>query len=161
MTSFEAAIERLLSVEGGYVNDPEDPGGETNWGISKHEYPNEDIKNLTREQAVAIYRRDFWEKINGDDLPLLVADQLLDFAVNAGVQTAIRAGQKAIGAADDGHWGPVTQATILGMPGGIFTARFAAEKIRHYTKLKGFVHDGAGWMNRIAIDLDFAAEDMS
>ncbi|SRR6266404_5370179 len=162
MTNFEQAMQRLLPIEGGYVNDPEDPGGETKYGISKHTYPDEDIKNLTIERASFLYKRDFWDVVHGDSLPFVIADQLLDFAVNASPQTSIRKGQEALGVVDDGHWGPVTQAAMNAANPGVFTAKFAARKIRYYTSLKPekFAHDGAGWMNRIATDLDYAAGDM-
>ena len=97
--NFNEAIERVLSHEGGYVNNPADPGGETQWGISKRSYPNVDIKALTRSQAVEIYRRDFWGAVNADDMPDGVAYQTLDFAVNSGVGTAIRYMQRALGVA--------------------------------------------------------------
>ena len=61
-TSFDEIIEVVLHHEGGYVNDPKDPGGETNYGISKRAYPDVDIKNLTEDGAKDIYRRDYWEK---------------------------------------------------------------------------------------------------
>ena len=60
-SSFDLAIPIVLENEGGYVNDPADPGGETKYGISKRSYPALDIKNLTVEQATAIYLRDFWQ----------------------------------------------------------------------------------------------------
>ena len=60
--NFDQAFDRLISNEGGYVNNPADPGGETNWGISKRSYPDVDIANLTREGAKAIYLRDFWQR---------------------------------------------------------------------------------------------------
>ena len=63
MTNFETAINRILSHEGGYVDNPADPGGRTQWGISQRSYPNLDIKSLTRDQAIALYERDFWEPI--------------------------------------------------------------------------------------------------
>ncbi len=63
MITFDDAFTRLLGNEGGYVNDPRDPGGETNWGISKRSYPTVDIKNLTRTQAEDIYMHDFWEPL--------------------------------------------------------------------------------------------------
>ena len=68
--NYLACIEVVLKSEGGYVNDPHDPGGETNFGISKRAYPSVDIKHLTKEGAIAIYKKDYWDKIKGDDLPL-------------------------------------------------------------------------------------------
>uniref|UniRef100_UPI0039E582BF glycosyl hydrolase 108 family protein n=1 Tax=Klebsiella pneumoniae TaxID=573 RepID=UPI0039E582BF len=62
---FDDLIGRVLGHEGGYVNDPRDPGGETQFGISKRAYPNVDIKGLTRETAISIYKRDFWDRVQG------------------------------------------------------------------------------------------------
>ena len=82
---FDLAFDRLIGHEGGYVNDPDDPGGETKWGISKRSYPHLDIAALTREEAREIYLRDFWSRINADRLPFSIAYQLLDFAINSGI----------------------------------------------------------------------------
>ena len=59
-TTFDEIIEVVLEHEGGYVNDPHDAGGETNFGIAKRWYPDVDIKNLTKEQAKKIYHQDYW-----------------------------------------------------------------------------------------------------
>ena len=94
--NFDTAFERLIGNEGRYVNDPRDPGQETNFGISKRSYPNVDIAKLTREGAKAIYLKDFWLIIDADPA---IKFQVFDFAVNSGVQTAIRKLQAAIGVA--------------------------------------------------------------
>src|SRR5260221_3104130 len=135
MTNFEQAMARLFPFEGGYVDDPEDPGGETKYGICKRDHPDVNIKDLTVEEAQGIYFEKFWMPIHGNDIPFQIADQLMDFAVNAGINTSIREAQNAIGVADDGHWGPVTQEAMGKVSQGLFTARFAANKIRHYTSL--------------------------
>ena len=70
---FLVAVEVVLTHEGGYTNNPADPGGETNYGISKRSYPQLDIKALTREQAVEIYRQDWWEKYRYGDIAVLSA----------------------------------------------------------------------------------------
>lgn len=154
MNSFTDAIALLLSNEGGLVDNPADPGGLTNWGISQHQYPDLDIRSLTRDQAVAIYKRDFWDKVQGDTLDPVMAFQLLDFAVNAGIGTAVRKAQQVVGVADDGNWGPVTRAAVAAMPRTVFVAKYGAAKIRFYTKLTTFPTFGAGWMNRVATDLE-------
>jgi lysozyme family protein len=86
---FALAVEFVLSREGGYVNDPQDPGGETKCGISKRSYPTLDIANMTKQQAIAIYKRDFWDRCHCDayDYPLALA--VFDTAVNCGVGKAI------------------------------------------------------------------------
>lgn len=94
---FDAAFENLMKEEGGYVFDKSDPGGETKYGISKHSYPHLDIKNLTKEDAKIIYRRDYWNKIQGDLLPSeKLASEMLEEAVNMGVHVASSFLQSAI-----------------------------------------------------------------
>ena len=113
--TFDLAFDRLLGHEGGYTPGVGDPGGETNWGISKRTYPHLDIKNLTREHAKTIYYTDLWLRIHADQLPGSVAFQTFDFAVNSGIYTAIRYLQRAVGVADDGHWGPVSVAAAAAL----------------------------------------------
>lgn len=89
MAEFDIAIKITLRHEGGYVNNSEDNGGETNFGISKLSYPNLDIKNLTIEQAKQIYRVNYWNKIKGDLIKdQHLANKIFDIAVNCGVYIA-------------------------------------------------------------------------
>lgn len=161
MSGFDTLIERVLKHEGGYVNDPDDPGGETQWGISKRSYPNVDIRALTRDGAKEIYRVDFWQRVHGDEMPAAVAYQALDFAVNSGIETAIRKLQLAAGAADDGHWGPVTRAAIAAAPLAPLLLRYFAERMDFQRRLSTYSKFGAGWTGRNAANLRFAAEDIS
>jgi lysozyme family protein len=105
---FETVMEFVMRWEGGYVNHPDDPGGETNFGIAKRSHPDVDIKNLTKEGAKAIYRKEYWDKLRGDDLPLPVALAVMDYGVNSGVMRAAKQLQKSIGASPDGDIGPNT-----------------------------------------------------
>src|SRR6516225_9079499 len=88
MLSFGIDMTFVFKWEGGYVNDPNDPGGETNWGISKRACPNVDIKNLTRQAAQELYQRDYWNAIDGDALEPALACAALDTAINMGVARA-------------------------------------------------------------------------
>ena len=155
--NFDTACDRLLGHEGGYVNNPADPGGETNWGISKRSYPQVDIKALTRDGAKAIYRRDFWEVL-GNAQPAITF-QVFDFAVNSGIDTALRKLQAAVGVADDGHWGPLSQAALARMDVNDVLLRFLAQRLAFMAKLKAFDAFGRGWAARIALNLNYAAED--
>ena len=155
---FASALNRLLTHEGTYVNDPLDPGGETNWGISKRSYPDLDIRGLTREQAAAIHKRDFWDVL-GDQAHPAVKFQVFDFAVNSGIQTALRKLQVAIGVADDGHWGPVSAAALAAMDVNDVLMRFVAERLDFWRKLSTWPRFGAGWAGRAAADLRYAAQD--
>ncbi len=159
MNVFETMFDRLMGNEGGYVNDPKDPGGETNWGISKRSYPNLDIKNLTRLQARDIYYKDFWLAIDGENNYDGVAFQLFDFAVNSGIQTAIRAYQRALGVADDGHFGPYSKAAAKSFPEWQQIMRLLAERLDFMRKLKAWPNFGSGWAGRIAADLRYGALD--
>ena len=156
---FDIFFDRLMGHEGGYSNDPHDPGGETNWGISKRAYPNIDIKHLTREDAKTIYLRDFWAKINADKLPEGAAFQLFDFAVNSGIETAIRYFQRALGVADDGHWGPISQAVADNTRETDMIMNLNAERLDFMTRLTGWSDFSVGWARRIAQNLRYGAMD--
>lgn len=157
--SFDEAFDRLISHEGGYVNNPADPGGETQWGISKRSYPRVDIRSLTRDQAREIYRVDFWQRINGDRLADGVAFQLFDFAVNSGIETAVRYLQRALGVADDGHWGAASQAAADATSESDAIMRLNAERLDFMTRLTNWPNASRGWARRIAGNLRYGAID--
>jgi lysozyme family protein len=125
MSSFDDAFDAVIGVEGGYVNDPADPGGETKYGITKRSYPNLDIANLTLDEAKAIYQRDYWNPLSLDTEPYSVALLLFDAAVNQGVNFA--------------HFLPHDEV-------GIGTAR-----AMHYFANPHFNTFGKGWLNRLFI----------
>lgn len=87
---FDAAFKALIDHEGGYVNHPKDPGGETKFGITKRSYPHLNIRDLTLDDARAIYRRDFWDRLQCDALPVAARFQVFDAAVNSGPGNAAR-----------------------------------------------------------------------
>ncbi len=117
---FKEAFLETLGHEGGYVNDPADPGGETNWGISKRSFPDLDIKSLTIDEAKEIYRRKYWDRLMLSDLDSgHIAGELFDTAVNAGRGTATRIAQRALNylgenLLEDGAMGPVTIGALNG-----------------------------------------------
>jgi lysozyme family protein len=97
MSDFRITIENLVPIEGGYVNDPDDPGGETKYGITKRSYPNLDIKNLSLDDAKVIYERDFWNRyhinlINDQNL----ATQVFYAVINMGATDAVIRLQMAV-----------------------------------------------------------------
>jgi lysozyme family protein len=149
----------VLAHEGGYVNHPNDPGGETQWGICKRSYPNINIKTLTRAEAIEIYRKDFWNRVSGEQLPAEVAFQVFDAAVNHGIGNAVRWIQKAAGVADDGHLGPLSLAAIKAADPADLVLLFNAIRLRFYAKLSTFSTFGRGWVNRVAGNLELAAKD--
>jgi lysozyme family protein len=169
--NFDRAFDRLIGHEAGLSMDPRDPGnwtsgrpgvGElkgTKFGIAANTYPDLDIKSLTLDQAKAIYLRDWWIKAGADQYDGAIAFQLWDFAVNAGMETAKRALQRAAKVADDGQIGPKTVLAIKSMTVTDVLSRFNAQRLRHYTSLSTWSTYGKGWTNRVAGNLDYAAED--
>ncbi len=155
---FDKAFEVIIGHEGGYVNHPNDPGGETKFGISKRAYPNVDIKNLTLEGAKAIYERDYWQAIQGDKLPYGIAVQVFDAAVNHGVRQAVLFMQRALKVDDDGVLGPKTIAAAWNMDEEVFRARFNAQRLRFFTNLNDVQWStfGKGWVRRVASNLESA-----
>jgi lysozyme family protein len=156
---FRAFIERILGHEGGYVFNPADPGGETQWGISKRAYPSVDIKALTREGAIQLYFDDFWSPLRSVGLSDAIMYQVLDAGVNHGPGNSTRMLQRAAGVADDGHIGPVTAAAVNAVDKNDLVMRFNAERIEFFTKLSTFATFGKGWMNRVAQNLRYGAQD--
>src|SRR5262249_55564304 len=117
-TNYSEALKRLLEDEGGYTNDPQDPGGPTNFGITIHDYrmyvakngTADDVKHMTVEQAKAIYKPKYWDALNCDDLPSGVDYAVFDYGVNSGIYRAARVLQTLVGADVDGEIGPETLA---------------------------------------------------
>ena len=152
MSDFYLAIPGVLRNEGGYVNDPTDPGGETNFGISKRSYPDiVDIKSLTVEEATAIYLRDFW--LFGGIIDQGVANKMLDSYVNMR-HAAIKIAQRIAGVAVDGAYGPNTEAAINTMDPGFFLGKFRAALASYYQAIvannpaeEKFL---VGWLRRAA-----------
>ena len=117
LTTFDEIIGLTLEHEGGYVHDPKDLGGETNFGIAKRFYPDVDIKNLTKESAKEIYRTDYWNKNKVDDLSDNLKHIFFDMCVNQGRGTAVKILQRATNAKGgkisvDGGFGPGTKAAL-------------------------------------------------
>jgi lysozyme family protein len=113
--NFLLAVKTVIDHEGGYVNDPQDPGGETKYGISRRSYPNLDIRELTPEQAIAIYWRDWWTAFRyGAIRSYPIAAKVFDLAVNIGPVKAHKLLQEAINRSSpppiktDGILGPIT-----------------------------------------------------
>ncbi len=152
---FKAAVEAVLDHEGGYSNDPGDPGGETNFGVSRRSYPDLDIKSLTREQAEAIYHRDWWAAYGYgliDDAS--VAAKVLDLSVNIGPARAHKLLQETINdlsparVAVDGRLGPATLDAVNAHPRPeCLLAALKINAVRYYLSL-GRPRYLAGWVGR-------------
>lgn len=151
--TFDDAFLRLIGHEGGYVNHPADPGGETNFGISRRTYPGEDIAGMTLERAKAIYKRDFWGPAGCDIVPEALRFDVFDMAVNAGVRRAVLALQAAVGETRDGIIGPRTLQAIQSTPIPRLIARFNGHRLEHMASLPRWPTFGRGWARRIASNL--------
>jgi len=148
MSNFDEAIEFVLANEGGLSNDPADPGGLTNFGISQKQYPALDIKNLTREDAVQIYQDDYWNKFQYRDITSQrVATKLFDAAVNMGPVRAVRLLQLAVNVQADGVLGVQTIAAVNAADEGSLMDEFKAQLAKYYCDLNKpeFM---LGWLRR-------------
>ena len=146
---FDSAVELILEKEGGLANHPSDPGGVTKYGITQRDYPHLDIPNITVDDAKAIYRKNYWDKIKGDSLPEGISTLVFDSAVNQGVSRATRMLQRAVGTDADGIIGPRTLAAASRANLRDFAVRFGVERALHYAGLPTFPIFGRGWMNRL------------
>jgi len=151
--NFDEAFKALIGHEGGYVDHPADPGGATNFGISKRSYPGEDIRGMTLERAKAIYLRDYWQMAGCDYVPDKLRFSLFDMAVNSGVKQSIMTLQRAVGADADGVLGPKTMMLLSNMPPAQFIARFNGYRLQFMSALPMWPAFGRGWANRIAQNL--------
>lgn len=153
MSAFDQAFAIVIGEEGGYVNDPNDPGGETKYGISKRAYPNEDIKNLTLDRAKVLYKADYWDKVRGDELPGCVATMVFDSAVNNGVSRAVRLLQMAANVPADGAFGPGTMTAVkvflAGRPASALMVEFQALRVVYMSQLWNWNTYAKGWARRL------------
>ena len=163
MSVFDTIFERLMLHEGGYVNHPNDPGGETIWGVTKrvaqaHGYYG-DMRKLPKSTAKAITEKSYYKAVKGDQLDRLSAWQLTDAAYNHGNRQAVKFLQRAVGASADGLIGPRTLEAVAAMDKNDVVLLFNAERIDFYTGLRGWVSFGKGWARRIVGNLRYAAAD--
>lgn len=130
MTNFERAFAIVVGIEGGYVNDPKDPGGETKYGLSKRANPDLDIKNLTIGMAQDRYRTRYWNAHGLDSLEYGKALLVFDTAVNGG---------------NHERW----YSMFAGYPLEQFIPLYQAEHNLYLASLPGWPHDGRGWSRRL------------
>ena len=134
LVKFDEIIEVVLHHEGGYVNDPDDPGGETNFGIAKRSHPDVDIKNLTKDGAKEIYKETYWDRNKVESLSEELRHIYFDMCVNFGKSGAVKVLQQACNAKRkenklkvDGQIGPMTISA---------SEKVSAERIRSYRVLR-------------------------
>lgn len=161
--NYTTAVERILKHEGGYVDHPHDKGGKTNLGITeavarKHGFTG-DMRHLTREFAIEVYKVSYWDAVHADDFHFAVGFQLFDACVNHGQRNAITILQRAVGVTADGIMGPVTKHAVKSISPATMVMLFNAERLRFYTNLGNWRTFGAGWSRRIADNLVYGEQD--
>lgn len=153
------------SVEGGFSDNPADPGGATNHGVSIRAHrddigdkdgdgdiDSDDVRLLTLDDAKAIFRADYFAPCKADQLPAPLALMLVDFAYNSGVRTACRKLQDRLGVAADGKIGPHTCAIANTLSPDLMRAvinAYGASRLAYLRSLPGWKSFGKGWETRV------------
>lgn len=160
--TFALALPHILKYEGGFVNNPNDPGGATNKGVTQKTftawlaargYPHKDVRHITDQEVGLIYHQNYWLPCGADHLSQDLRLIHFDCAVNCGVTTAIRMLQEAAGATVDGKIGPATIAAIMAVPTSKLRDDYLWLRARYYAritvknpKLREFMQ---GWILRL------------
>jgi len=155
--SFTDCLPIILQSEGGFVDDPQDPGGATNLGITLNTLSIwlgqtasvEEVKALTPSAVAPIYQALYWHVAHGDDCPAGVDLMVFDEAVNQGPGRAVCTLQAAIGVTSDGLFGPATQTALNGADPTTTINAIAAARNAYYRSLANFPRFGHGWLNRV------------
>ena len=168
--AFLRAFPIVVSAEGGLTTDPADPGNwtggargrgvcrGTRWGISAAAYPTLDIARLTLADAQALCRRDYWDRVRGDELPPAAALLVFDAAVNNGVSRAVHWLQAAAGVAADGMLGAESLAAVHARPLPALLVEFQAQRMVFMAGLPTWRSFGLGWARRLCrLPFDAAA----
>lgn len=165
--NFTRALARDLVYEGGYVNNPKDPGGATDKGITQATYNSwlgrtnrpagMPVSGISDEDVAAIYKTDYWDRVYGDELPAGIDFCLFDAAVNSGVATAASWAQAVLKSykgnenlAIDGDIGPATKLAIQAVDAPTFIRDFCSHRLGTLQRLKTWSTFGKGWSARIA-----------
>ena len=154
--NFEECMARLLDHEGGYVNHAEDPGGETNLGVTRAVYEqyvgrqvmDGEMKGLTHDDVYPIYKENYWDRVRGDDLPSGVDWAVFDFCVNSGVSRSAKALQRIVGVEQDGGIGPMTLQAVLEIEPAEIIEQMHHMRDSFYRSLSTFDTFGRGWIRR-------------
>jgi lysozyme family protein len=154
---FDNAIAHVLSYEGGFVQHRRDPGGATNFGITRETLSRargtqasvEDVRCLTRAEAASIYRRFYWQAVRADDLPSGLDLAVFDLAVNSGPTRAVRMLQRVLRVAEDGLIGPQTLAAARSSAVPDTIRRLTRARLGFLSRLGTWPVFGRGWRKRV------------
>jgi lysozyme family protein len=156
--NFEQCLALVLKHEGGYVNNSKDPGGRTNLGVTQkvweewvgHPVDEAAMRALTPQDVAPLYKKNYWDKIKGDDLPAGVDYSCFDLAVNSGVGRAAKILQQAVGANPDGAIGPASlDAVEKANPRDVAT-EICDLRLKFLQSLPIFATFGKGWTRRVS-----------
>lgn len=159
MLDFNKVISIILKNEGGFVDNPKDPGGRTNFGITQSTAKSwgyaKDVKLMTSDEAKALYKKNIYDKYaEFSSFPdELTAINYFDAIVNHGYGNAAKILQRALGVTVDGKIGPATLSALKSKDSKDLILSFVANRILFYTSLSTFSTFGKGWMNRVAANL--------
>lgn len=151
MALFLPAVRKTLQFEGGYSNDPQDPGGATKYGITQRDMPDVNIQDITEEDAAKYYQDRYWKPLYSEITSQEVASKIFDTGVLAGVGTAVKLLQNALGVPVDGSFGPNTLAAA-NEAGDAVLGPYKQKLCEHYQNL--VVHNPnlgkflGGWLRR-------------
>jgi len=153
--NFQACLDLVLKSEGGWVNHPSDPGGETNLGVTKRvweEYvghPVESLKKLTKADVAPLYELKYWRPCYGEVLPRGLDFVVFSMGINAGPGRSVKLLQSAIGCVSDGVIGPRTRELISASNCATLITKFSETRREYYRSLKTFPIFGKGWLSRV------------
>ena len=158
ITNFDTCLSHVLSSEGGYVNNPKDPGGITNLGCTKttweifvgHPVSEADMRNLTPEDVKPLYKRKYWDMVSGDLLPEGLDYAVFDAAINSGPGRAAKWLQEAVGVTADGSIGPATLRAVAAKDLQTLISQYNDKRLQFLESLPTFSTFGRGWSNRVA-----------
>jgi len=158
LNNWQKSFELMLKSEGGYVNNPADPGGRTNLGVTQATWENwvgrqvdePEMRGLTADKVEPLYKERYFDAVRGDVLPVGLDYLMFDFAVNAGPGRAIKLLQSAVGVTPDGGFGPMTLAAVQAVDPVVLIEKFSHAKEDFYRSLSTFATFGKGWLNRVA-----------
>jgi len=156
--NFEQCLALVLKSEGGFVFNPKDPGGMTNLGVTRatwqnytgHEVTETEMRSLTPQDVMPLYKTNYWDRINGDSLPYGVDYAVFDFAVNSGPTRAVKTLQQVLNISTDGEVGPETLGALeTANPREVATAVCDA-RLAFLQSLPTYGTFGRGWSSRVS-----------
>ena len=156
----------MLASEGGFTDDPRDPGNKlpdgrkssTMLGVTQynweqhvgHQVTHDDMRKLTAADVEPLYKKKYWDVVRADELPSGIDYLVFDMGVNAGPGRSIKLLQTAVGVTPDGGFGPMTMAAVQAVDPNELIERFSQAKEDFYRSLTTFATFGKGWLNRVA-----------